>query len=323
MASGDPSPDPNSWTVPQLKSWLRDNFKTVVRSGTRLELLERVLSLSAKKEVEEQLNAEEKRVPTLPSVDFGILPPKRNPGWVSCSDECPHLAVDIVQSYLRPFGGYTKNWKSGCQLSEDGHVFDIQYHRGLDDGIQLCKGRCKPTMSSVPTFYESFAVFEVGGPNVFESVESAGCLCKAGQSQSCKYIAALLIMYSYLSEPSCTSKACSWLTPGNRPSEFSLGTGLDFGKVQKREDWTGMILDVEDLQKSLVDGQLNTAWTAFKEIEMQKLRLLHQSEASAVLPICIDPMEKISRLTANKRLDIITADYIISCLTITECERDH
>ena len=40
-----------------------------------------------------------------------------------------------------------------------------------------------------------------------------------------------------------------------------------------------MVLEVEDLQKSLVDGQLNTAWTAFKEIEMQMLRQLHQSGA--------------------------------------------
>ena len=89
-------------------------------------------------------------------------------------------------------------------------------------------------------------------------------------------IARLAARVKDCASPKGISKACSWITPGNRPSEFSLGTGLDFGKVQKREEWTGIVLDVEDLQKSLVDGHLNTAWTAFKEIEMQKLRLLHQ-----------------------------------------------
>ena len=44
---------------------------------------------------------------------------------------------------------------------------------------------------------------------------------------------------------------------------------------------------------------------------MQKLRLLYQSEALAVLPVCIDLLEKISRLTADKKLNIITADNII------------
>lgn len=127
---------------------------------------------------------------------------------------------------------------------------------GGADGILFCKGRCKPTMMSSPPYYKCFAVFS-GIPTIQE-IKGALCQYKAGQSQSCKHVAALLIMYSYLSEPACTSEECSWICPACRQSSSShqCSEDIDLGGVRKRAKWDGPVADIIDLEKALEEKGL-------------------------------------------------------------------
>ena len=131
-----------SWTVVQLKDWLRENSPETQLSGGKLSLVGKVSSLLSAKEIEKRMQAEVKVIrDTSPS--WEDLPPQGNPGWTNVVDSFPAFSTSTLETYLQRFEGYVKNWTTGCQLFSDGHVTGLQYHLGAD-GVAFCKGKVKP-----------------------------------------------------------------------------------------------------------------------------------------------------------------------------------
>ena len=156
--------------------------------------------------LEKELVATEHLVQFLDPPTYDELPPVGNPGWISKTDDFYELSSDSVQEYLRSYGGYSKTWNTGIRLIHSVNVYDVEFHLG-DGNVVYCKAKCHPTMRSSPPFYVPFALLGVND-GVVVSIKGASCSCKAGLSQSCVHIAALLILYSELGGSSCTTEPC-------------------------------------------------------------------------------------------------------------------
>ena len=168
----------------QLKDWLRENSPETPLSGGKLALVGKVSSLLSAKEIKKRMQAEVKVIrDTSPS--WEDLPPQGNPGWTNVVDSFPALSTSTLETYLQRFGGYVKNWTTGCQLFSNGRVTGLQCHSGAD-GATFCKGKVKPRMKK--GLYNCCAFLCCSSAANVESILGALCECKAGLAQSCIHV---------------------------------------------------------------------------------------------------------------------------------------
>ena len=177
----------------------------------------------------------------------------------------------------------------------DGHLTGLCYFG--EGGRGFFKGRCKATMCSTPPFYKPFVVVDVPDETDGESLQILGgnCTCKAGQTQSCVHICALIIMVSFLGEQSCTSKPCYWVRPsasGTTAQAVTFAKNLDHGHVGQAKEWEGEALCIDDLESLFIEAEVSCSWTDYRKIERENREKSVSSELQARISI-VDPVDKI------------------------------
>ena len=214
----------SSWTVEQLKDYLREN--NLPLSGNKAELVSRVSAcldttfFEAELRVQpfQKFNNEGNDVPRFESLPLG--------SW--SKENFPIVAEDDVKSYLKNRGGYTKNYRTGVRLCQCGHLYDLEMAWSVSAQNQAqClfyfKAKCRPTMRKNPPFYHLFAVL-----NHSKVPTGGNCSCPAGASQSCVHISALLFTLAEVTQTACTSIRCAWSRPSTG-SKATFAKELDFG----------------------------------------------------------------------------------------------
>ena len=297
MASSSSTPsydDPARWTIARLKDWLRQHSRNAPIGGTRLQLVAHVNSVMRRDELEAELEAAEVQVHVSQPPDYSILP-REDSTWSDDVENFPKLDEDVVESYLKQFSGYTKGWNTGVRLVSDGHLTGLCYFG--EGGRGFFKGRCKPTMCSIPPFYKPFVVVDVPDETDGESLQILGgnCTCKAGQTQSCVHICALIIMVSFLGEQSCTSKPCYWVRPsasGTTAQAVTFAKNLDLGHVGQAKEWEGEALCIDDLESLFIEAEVSCSWTDYRKIERENREKSVSSELQARISI-VDPVAKL------------------------------
>ena len=112
---------PGSWTVDELKRFLRDHHLPV--SGVKSELVKRVEDCYNTMFFEDELGV----VPfqafhgDMPAPELESLP--AGP-WKK--DSLPLIKEEDALNYLTRKGGYTKNYRTGVRLCHGGHLYDIE-----------------------------------------------------------------------------------------------------------------------------------------------------------------------------------------------------
>lgn len=122
---------------------------------------------------------------------FEVLPMQ----WTS--EGLPVIHEQTVCSFLKAKGAYTKNYRTGLQLCQCGHLSHVQ--KSASQVPLFIRARCRPTIRRQPPFYECFIQVAVMTTRNEDKVpmkleiEGANCHCPDGKTQSCVHIAALLL----------------------------------------------------------------------------------------------------------------------------------
>ena len=190
----------------------------------------------------------------------------------------------------------------------DGHLTGLCYFG--EGGRGFFKGRCKPTMCSTPPFYKPFVIVDVPDETDGESLQVLGgsCTCKAGQTQSCVHISALLIIVAFLGEQSFTSKPCHWVRPstsGTTAQAVTFARNLDLGHVGQAKEWEGEALCIDDLESLFEEAEISCSWTDYRKIERENREKSVSSEFQARISI-VDPVAKLQAVARSNWKKILS-----------------
>ena len=118
-----------SWTVDQLKSFLRE--RRIPLTGNKEELVKKVADIVCTDRLEEEIEASSFQCVEYPSPPrFDDLP---SDNWAN--GDFPLVTETCVSSYLKKRGGYTKNFQTGVRLCQCGHLFDLEM---VKSGLFTC-----------------------------------------------------------------------------------------------------------------------------------------------------------------------------------------
>ena len=284
-----------SWTVDQLKAFLRD--KHVPLSGNKEHLVKKVADIIATDDLEGQIQAVPFQRNDYPSPpEFTELP--NSTTWTG--DNFPLVAESNITTNLKDRGGYTKNCRTGIRLCQCGHLFNLEMAKCND--FTYFKAKCRPTMRSVPSSYDLFVRLNSTGTPV-----AGNCRCPAGSTQSCVHIAALLITLSEITPQACTSVRCAWSRPsqGGKPS---FSADLDFGKSSSTGyfTYTGSLVPVDDLIQGLEDAGCDAGICHYFSQESEKQQQAYPPPSSN--PVLIDPLDKLCEICAAR--DVTVSDLV-------------
>lgn len=303
----------STWTVVQLKAWLRENAPFCPVSGTKAELSSKVESLMKTQQAAASSNAQEYLLVAPEPPRWENLPASDSCCWTSTVEDFPSVSSELTENYLKGFGGYSKNWATGCQLITDGHVSGLHCHSTTTSSVSHVKAKVKARMKS--RFYNVFIILSRSDEKAqcVDSLLGGLCECEAGKSQSCIHVAATLIMLAHLTEDPSTSLPCLWRKPSSRSAQHAtFAMELDLGKVDKVKNWSGQPPDPLLLMEMLQEADIETSWSKFQKIDETNL----QKQSAAVnIPTLNNPVHILHSIAEGKGVSSLCVADLISALS--------